>query len=261
MWARWSERSRIATSFASSTVASGSLWNRWASSSAGLAGPAVERKALGSLAGNEAVEVRKPPRDRHAEPGGRRGVVGVELREDVLERPLRVGEVGRGEVELGRHHLVVERRHEHLDVVLVHDLDPLEEMLLGQLRAGRDRSLRRRGRRGGRRARRRPPARAPRLLRPRSAPSGSGSRRVGRRDQHERGELLLEIRDDFLVVERRRQVLRQGVEPVVVVPEQQQVPRVGVLVDGVELRLDPVGRDRAVGAGEAGLQDVCPSAP
>ena len=112
----------------------------------GLAGPAVERKALRSLAGNEAVEVRKPPRDRHAEPGGRRGVVGVELREDVLERPLRVGEVGRGEVELGRHHLVMERRHEHLDVVLVHDLDPLEEMLLGQLRAGRDRPLRRRGR-------------------------------------------------------------------------------------------------------------------
>jgi len=94
MWPRTSERSRIATSFASSRVSPGSLWNRIASSSTDRFARRSCGRRRAAAPGTEPVEVRQPPGDRHAEPSGRGRVVALEPREQVLELALRVAEPG-----------------------------------------------------------------------------------------------------------------------------------------------------------------------
>src|SRR3954452_10133870 len=102
----------------------------------GLLGAEVVREGAVRLVGDEALEVRQPPRDGDAEPCRRRRVVVLEPAEDVLQRPLRLEERSR----VGRHargdDLVVQRRHEYLDAVVVHDPDAFEQVLLRQEAAG-----------------------------------------------------------------------------------------------------------------------------
>ena len=139
------DRTRIATSFASRTVSERVAREPACVEERRLLRAGVDRQVRPRGTRDEPIEVRDPPGDRDAEPRRSRLVVVVELRENVLERGLGVlqsGPVGR---EPRRHHLVVERRHEHLDVVLGHDLDALEQVLLGKLRRGRCRPRRRRG--------------------------------------------------------------------------------------------------------------------
>ena len=137
MWARWSLRSRIARSFFSRTVA-----RRIAREAPGLAerrlpGAAVVRKVRERRGLHVAVEVRQTPGDRHPEPGRRRRVVGVELREHLLERGLRILQVSPIDRQPRGDDLVVERRDEHLDLVLADDADPIEQMLLRRRRSDR----------------------------------------------------------------------------------------------------------------------------
>ena len=56
--------------------------------------------------------------------------------EQRLELALGVTHVARRRRQPRRHHLVVERRHEHLDPVRVDDPDPVEEVLLAERRRG-----------------------------------------------------------------------------------------------------------------------------
>ena len=71
----------------------------------------------------------------------------LEPREPLLELGLRLAQrrPGRLDPQARGHDLVVERRHDDLDAVVGHDLEPVEEVLLG-------RQPRRRGTRGRRRA-------------------------------------------------------------------------------------------------------------
>ncbi len=83
--------------------------------------------------GHEPIEVRQPPRDGHPEAGRRRRVVALEPGEQLLELALGAARgPPRSAVTCRGEDLVVERRHEHLDVVGVHDPDAVEQMLLGQ---------------------------------------------------------------------------------------------------------------------------------
>src|SRR5215208_6011248 len=59
-------------------------------------------------------------------------------------------------------------------------------------------------------------------------------------DADERPQLALQVGDDLPVRERRREVLRQRVQRPTVPPREQDVPLVGVLVDGVHRRGNPV---------------------
>ena len=70
-----SRRSRIATSFDSSTVSAGSLWNRTRVEQHRLSRPAVVRQSACRCGRDEPPEVRQAPRDRDAEAGRRRRVV------------------------------------------------------------------------------------------------------------------------------------------------------------------------------------------
>ena len=170
MWARRSLRSRIATSLRLEHRALRVAREAAGVEQRGLAGPPVERQVRTGRSRDEPPEVRQAPRDGDAEPGGRRRVVGVEPGEQVLERAARVGEVAAVDEEARRHDLVVQRRHEHLDPVLAHDADALEEMLLRAAASPRPApaAARRAGRRA-RRARRRP---APRRRRASAAAFG-----------------------------------------------------------------------------------------
>ena len=92
----------------------------------------VRQQALRSV-GNELVEIRLTPGDRHTEPDRRRRVVGVEGRQHALELDARSGQVAATDGDARRHDLVVQGRHEHLDAVGAHDTHAFEQMLLGQL--------------------------------------------------------------------------------------------------------------------------------
>src|SRR5262249_59921208 len=74
-----------------------------------------------------------------------------------------------------------------------------------------------------------PPARNPRRVSfTVRAPSG----RARRLDQHERVQLVLQVPQQLLVVERRSEVLREHVDRAAVVPGERNVPLVRALVDG-----------------------------
>ena len=98
----------------------------------GTARASVVRQQPAGRVRHEPAEVRQPPCHGHAEAGGRGHVVGVEAVEGVRElllgirQPGPVGREPRGEDR------VVERRHEHLDVVRLDDADAVEQMLLRQ---------------------------------------------------------------------------------------------------------------------------------
>ena len=101
----------------------------------------VDRLQARPLGGNMRPEVRQPPRDGDPEPGRRRGVLRLQLRERLLEILARRAEVvGR---DGRRHDRVMERRHEHLDAVVGDDLDTVEQVLLRRERRGRGRTRRR----------------------------------------------------------------------------------------------------------------------
>ena len=116
-----------------------------------------------------ALEVGQPPRDGHADPGRRRREAGVEVGERVFELALGAHQVGRAHFRGDE--LVVERRHEHRDAVVVDDAE-VEQVLLRR-QAERVRSRRRRGepidrlvdpgrgQRSGRRAGEQPSTRVP----------------------------------------------------------------------------------------------------
>jgi hypothetical protein len=87
--------------------------------------------ALGEL-GNVAPEIGQPPRDGDAEACGCRVVAAFEPGERLLELGLRRSQLGFAApgLELEGDDLVVERRHEHLDVVVDDLADAQQHMLL-----------------------------------------------------------------------------------------------------------------------------------
>ena len=101
-----------------------------------LAGAKVVRQVAVRLVGDEALEVRQPPGDGDAEPGRGRFVVALEPAEDALQRRLGLGERLRVGADPRRHDQVVQRRDEHLDAVLVHEPDAVEQVLLRLQPAG-----------------------------------------------------------------------------------------------------------------------------
>ena len=212
----------------------------------GLLGAAVARQVPIRGRRDVAPEVRQAPGDRDAEPGRRRRIAPVEVGERLLELALRLEQVAR--LDRGRDDLVVERRHDHLGAVVAHDAHAAEQMLL--------RAERRRGRALGRRSE---------LVDGLVDAGGSEHPRRGGADddlsprephadgldQDEGVQLLLQVRHDLRVVERRRDVLAQRVEPARVAPGEQHVPLVGVLVHRVHRRRDPGRAHGAVRVGEA----------
>jgi hypothetical protein len=95
-----------------------------------LFGPAVDGLQALPLRGDEPAEVREPPRDRHSEPGRSARIRGIERGQRVLERASGVSGVGLVDRDPRRHELVVQRRHEHVDPVVLLHRDPVEEVLL-----------------------------------------------------------------------------------------------------------------------------------
>src|SRR5439155_796572 len=75
-------------------------------------------------------------------------------------------------------------------------------------------------------------------------------------DQHERPQLALQVRHDVAIGQRGRDVLGQRVEAAAEVPEEQYVPLVGVLVDGVHGGVDSVQEHVPVRVAEAGDQPL-----
>ena len=131
MWARTSERSRIATSFASSRVSagrSGSARRRRAPACLrggrrAAASPRRRGRAGGSTAAPTRASRRAPP----ATPGSRRRSRRAAARARRARAEVGpVGADGRGE------DLVVQRRHEHEDAVRGDDADAVEQVLLRQ---------------------------------------------------------------------------------------------------------------------------------
>ena len=92
----------------------------------------VDRQVRARLAGHVPPEVRQPPGHRHAEAGGRGLVALVERAQRSLELGLCLLEVGGALARAQRrgHHLVVERRHDHLDLVVHDHRQPVEQVLL-----------------------------------------------------------------------------------------------------------------------------------
>ncbi len=212
----------------------------------GLLGAPVARQVRLRGRGDVAAEVRQAPGDEDAEPGRGSGIAPVEVRQRLLELGLRCGKVLG--LDRGGDDLVVERGHDHLGSVVAHDLLAAEQVLL--------RAERHRGRAVGR----------ARELVDGLVDAGSAEHPGGRSADHDlfAGELhavgLIRTRwfsssfryaTTFVVVERRRDVLADRVEPARVVPGEQQVPLVGVLVHRVHRRRDP-GRPHGPGrVGEA----------
>ena len=208
-----------------------------------LASRVVARRSTGMCASAElrdvAAEVRQAPGDGDAEPGGRRRrTARSSSRERVLElglrrprgRALRVDRRTRRGDEL-----VVERRDDDLDAVVLDDAHAVEQVLLG--RAGR-----RRGR-----ARRRAAELVDELVDARGAerappaPPASSSRRVrrirlgGGSDEHERARASGSgSATTFGSVSGGATCSLTRVERAVVAPGVEDVPLVGVLVDGVD---------------------------
>ena len=95
-------------------------------------GAAVDRQVPRRRPGNVVLEVRASPDDGEAEAGRARRERALEAGQDVLELPaclakrLRARRGGHPR----RHDLVVERRDDDLDAVVLHDLDPPEDVLL-----------------------------------------------------------------------------------------------------------------------------------
>ena len=177
-----------------------------------------------------------PPRDRHAEPGRRRRVVGVEPREHDCERRAarRAGRAPDGDP----------RRQDSWWSGGTSTSIPSE--CTTRIPSSRCCS-------GEAPAPPCAPASAGQLVdelvdpaaptAPAAAPTTS-CRRVSfiRRGlmQDERRELLLQVPHDVVERQRRRDVLGERVERAVAPPEQQRMPRVGVLVDRVEPSRDSV---------------------
>ena len=89
--------------------------------------------------GDVPLEIRQPPGDGETEPCRGRRIFLLEAGEGALERGACVEEVAtrRLDREPRRHHLVVQRRHEHLDLVVHHHAHAVEEMLLREACARR----------------------------------------------------------------------------------------------------------------------------
>ena len=110
----------------------------------GRGGAAIHGDVRRGLAGDVAVEVRETPGDGDTQSCGRLLEPCIEVGERVLEGRACVGERGNTllHAEPRGDDLMMERRHEHLDVVVRHDADAVEEVLLGWARPGRDASRR-----------------------------------------------------------------------------------------------------------------------
>ena len=110
-------------------------------------GTPIEREMASGLARHEAVKVGQPPGNGDAETGRSRLELALQPAKCGLELLTRLPELGCGlpYPQLCSRDLVVERRHEHLDVVVAHDSDAVQDVLLGlqdsayaPLRCGRE---------------------------------------------------------------------------------------------------------------------------
>ena len=101
--------------------------------------PPIDRDVLVGRPGHVAAKVRQAPRDRDPHPGRGRRVGALQPRERILERRLRVAERPAALPDLDRRgdELVVERRNDDLDAVVLDDPDTLEQVLLLGRRPGR----------------------------------------------------------------------------------------------------------------------------
>ena len=130
-----------------------------------------------------------------------------------------------------------QRRHDYLDAFALHRAE-VDQVLLGRgaVAAGRRAAGERRA---GRRARTR---RRRRVRRPRRLRAGGVARAASallRAHEYEALEQPLQVLDDLPVRVRRNHVLADRVERVLVVPGEQDVPLVGVLVHAIDVAVIP----------------------
>ena len=248
------------TSFRSSTVSGGSLGKR-SESTQRRASPA--RRSRGRrrahAAGTSRSKYGSPQPTVTPRPPGDRRVVPLELRERALESPPARRARSRPVAAHARgDDLVVERRHEHLHALRRSTTRTPSRRCCSAAAGARVRARSAIAREA-----------VDELVEPRGpgcagcgarrAPAGaSASSRRRRLDQHERAQLALQVRDDLAVGERRRDVLGQRVQRPVVAPREQDVPLIGVLVDRVERRRDPVRARRARGGRRSTGRSACP---
>ena len=103
----------------------------------GLAGATIERQVRASPAPATSLgEVRQPPRDRDAEPGGSAGTRASSVCERLLELVLRSAQVV--DVDRRGDDLAVQRRHEHLDALALRRSRRSKTCCSGGQSAGRD---------------------------------------------------------------------------------------------------------------------------
>ena len=163
----------------------------------GLRGAAVDRDVLAGEPGHVARKYGSPQATVTPSPAGVGSYRCVELAERraparawaSARSPFRSPDVdGRGD------ELVVERRHDDLDVVVLDDPHALEQVLLGRQAVGR-RAGRRPGR-AGRRARRCRPRRAPAPPPPATSCLRVSASSVRGRHEDERAHHPVQVRDD-----------------------------------------------------------------